>query len=85
MLNKNEALKMVKEYQDNIKKKNLENAKNLCENEISQEIEKSAKKGNNFILFSVPTCVDVNIVIEILAENGYKIIKKTYTYLSIEW
>ena len=85
MLNKNQANEMVKEYQNNIKKENLENATNLCENEISQKIEKSAKKGYNFILFSVPTCIDVNIVIEILAKNGYKIIRKTYTYLSIEW
>lgn len=85
MLKKADARTMVEERNTQVLKEKLENAIAICDNEISQEIEKYAKNGRTEVKVSIPTDIDMSMVIKYLEENGYAVTKLTHSYISIEW
>lgn len=85
MLKKSEARTMVEERNTQVLKEKLENAIAICDNEISKEIETYAKNGRSEVKVSIPTNIEMSMVIKYLEENGYTVTKLTHSYISIEW
>lgn len=85
MLKKSEARTMVEERNTQVLKEKLDNAIAICDNEISKEIENYAKKGRTEVRVSIPTNIEMSMVIKYLEENGYTVTKLTHSYISIEW
>lgn len=86
MLKKNEARVMVDAYSLRVKEEKTNKAIAYCENEISKEIENRAKDGHSNVKISVPTNLDIEIVINYLTVNGeYSVYELTHSYLQINW
>lgn len=86
MLKKNEARVMVDAYNLRAKEEKTNTAIAYCENEISKEIEKRAKDGHSNVKVSVPTNLDMEIVINYLTINGdYSVYELTHSYIQINW
>ena len=85
MLKKSEARVMVEEHNTRVLQEKLSNATAICENEISKEIERVAKQGRTEVKVSIPTHIDIDIVVKYLQENGYVVTTLTHSYISIEW
>ena len=85
MLKKSEARKIVEQY--NIKAEETKKAEafGFCENEISKAIEESAKQGRDSIKISIPTMLNIDLIINYLSGNGYVVSRLTHNYLMIEW
>ena len=85
MLKKLEARQMVEEHNKQVLKEQIDRAIAICENEISQEIERVAKCGHISVKISIPTNADIDVVINYLKENGYLATALTHSYILIEW
>ena len=85
MLKKSEARTIVEERNTQVLKEKLNNAIAICENEISKEIEKYAQNGRTEVKVSIPTNIEMSMVMKYLEENGYTVTKLTNSYISIEW
>lgn len=86
MLKKNEARVMVDAYNLRAKEEKTNKAIAYCEKEISQEIENRAKAGHNSVKVSVPTNLDIEIVINYLTVQGeYSVYELTHSYIQINW
>lgn len=85
MLKKSEARIMVEEYNKQVLKEQIDKAIAICENDISKEIERVAKCGHISVKVSIPTNVDIDVIINHLKENGYLATALTHSYILIEW
>ena len=56
-----------------------------CDNEISNAIEEAAKQGRDNIKISIPTMLNIDLIINYLSGNGYVVSKLTHNYIMIEW
>ena len=57
----------------------------FCENDISKAIEESAQQGRDSIKVSIPTMLNIDLIINYLSGNGYVVSRLTHNYLMIEW
>lgn len=86
MLKKNEARAMVEKYNVEKETQAREKAIAFCDTQASEEIRKRAEKGKTDAKVSVPTDLDINIVVNYLTtQGGYTVNELTHTYLLIEW
>lgn len=86
MLKKNEARVMVDAYNLREKEDKTNKAIAFCENEISKEIEKRANEGYSSVKVSIPTNLDIEIVVNYLTINGgYSVYELTHSYIQINW
>lgn len=85
MLKKSEARTMVEQF--NIKAEATKKAEafGFCENDISKAIEESAQQGRESIKVSIPTMLNIDLIINYLSGNGYVVSRLTHNYLMIEW
>ena len=86
MLKRNEARVMADAYNLRTKEEKTNQAIAYCEKEISKEIETRAKGGHNSVKVSIPTNLDIDIVINYLTVNGeYSVYELTHSYIQINW
>lgn len=85
MLKRNEARVMVDAF--NLKEEEAKKAEALgyCDKEISNLIEETAKQGKDSIKVSIPTMLDINLIINYLNSNGYVVSNLTHNFIMIEW
>ena len=76
---------MVEEF--NIKAEATKKAEafDFCDNDISKAIEEVAKQGKNSIKVSIPTMLNVDLIINYVSDNGYVVSRLTHNYIMIEW
>ena len=85
MLKKNEARVMVDAFNLRAKEAKKAEAFGFCDNDISKAIEETAKQGRESIKISIPTMLDINLIINYLNSNGYVVSNLTHNYIMIEW
>ena len=85
MLKKNEARVMVDAFNLRAEEAKKAEAFGFCDNDISKSIEEVAKQGRESIKISIPTMLDINIIINYLSSNGYKVLNLGKNYIQIEW
>lgn len=85
MLKRNEARVMVDAF--NLKEEETKKAEafGFCDNDISKAIEEVASKGIDSIKVSIPTVLNVNLIINYLSDNGYIVSRMTHNYIMIQW
>ena len=85
MLKKNEARVMVDAFNLRAKEAKKAEAFGFCDNDISKSIEEVAKQGRDSVKISIPTFLDINLIIKYLSDNGYIVSNLTHNYIMIEW
>ena len=85
MLKKNEARVMVDAFNLRAEKTKKMEAFSFCDNDISKSIEEVAKQGRESIKISIPTFLDINLIINYLSDNGYIVSNLTHNHIMIEW
>ena len=85
MIKMTEARSLTEQY--NIEK--LRNQKtevyNYCNGEVSKAIQEAATNGKENIKISIPTNLNVDLVLTYLNNNGFTCSKLTHNYILIEW
>lgn len=76
---------MVEEFNVKAEATKKAEAFGYCDNDISKIIEDIAKRGCSDIKVSIPTMLDVDLVINYLSDNGYVVSRLTHNYILIEW
>ena len=85
MLKKSEARAMLEQYNIQAEATKKAEAFGFCENDISKAIEETGKQGRESIKISIPTFLDINLIINYLSGNGYVVSNLTHNYIMIEW
>lgn len=85
MLKKNEARVMVERFNLKAEETKKAEAFGFCDNDISKAIEEVAMQGKESIKISIPTMLDIDLIINYLSGNGYVATKLTHSYIMIEW
>lgn len=85
MLKKSEARVMVEQFNIKAEAQKKAEAFGFCDNDISKSIEEVAKQGRDSIKVSIPTMLNIDLIINYLSGNGYVVSRLTHNYLMIEW
>ena len=76
---------MLEQYNIKAEAQKKAEAFGFCENDISRAIEESAKQGRESIKISIPTMLNIDLIINYLSGNGYVVSRLTHNYLMVEW
>lgn len=85
MLKRNEARVIVDAFNMRAEEAKKAEAFGFCDNDISKSIEEVAKQGKETIKISIPTFLDINLIIKYLSDNGYIVSNLTHNHIMIEW
>ena len=85
MIKASETRIIMDTFNSQVYQQRVDKAKAICDNEISQEIERLANKGKSRASVTLPTNIDIDIVEQYLISNGYTVTVLTNSYILIEW
>jgi hypothetical protein len=85
MIKASETRIIMDTFNSQVYQQMVDKAKAICDNEISQEIERLANKGKSRASVTLPTNIDIDIVEQYRISNGYTVTVLTNSYIIIEW
>lgn len=85
MLKASEARILVEKYEDNKKTEMMNAVKHYCNTVVQEEINLRASDGRDHTRISVPTVLDLPMVMQYLKDAEYVVTKLTASYIYIEW
>ena len=85
MINVNNASALVKTHENNKKSAMVNAVKRYCETVVHEEIKLRAEYGNEHTRMSIPTDLDVEMVMDYIRNAGFEVVKLTASYIYIEW
>lgn len=84
MLNANEVRAMARKYREFMEKAQKKKATDFLDSEVMPKIEALARKGATYTFCEVPEDVSQEVVLEILAGLGYKVLCENKE-INIRW